>query len=284
LLLSSLLRMPRANLRLEEPFEEDISDSSPYLGVYSTSGSSPASFTDGSTISTATPSRPSFPPGFDVPHITQSLSRKKSLGSLNSPSSPTLHKFVRAPSLSRSQTLPRIFQLEKKPRRRQSELDGLEVSNESIEKIRRWIIGIAIGALNILILPVVSEGWISVDFDVDDGPVIDGIYPSSILLPSESENMSVKFHGFHLITLALIHESNSAFCSLPDSLQFDQGSQSHSFRVREQLKTVHTDKRPTTHDGFIYGYSHFTQKRNASSKRGYEQVISFFIFQSKLGI
>lgn len=234
--------MQRANLRLEEPFEEDISDSSPYLGVYSTSGSSAVSFTDGSTISTATPSRPSFPPGFDVPHIAQNLSRKKSLGNLNSPSSPTLNKFVRLPSLSRSQTLPRLFQLEKKPRRRQSEFDGLEVSKEAIERMRRWIIGIAI-----------------VDFDVDDGPVIEGIYPPSILLPAESENI--------------------AFSSFPDSLQFDQGSQSHSFRIREQLKTVHTDKRPPTNDGFIYGYSYFTQKRDATSKRGYEQRSTVILTQ-----
>ena len=40
-------------------------------------------------------------------------------------------------------------------------------------------------------LPILSERWISVDFDVDDGPVIEGIYPPSILLPAESENMFV---------------------------------------------------------------------------------------------
>ena len=143
--------MPKTNLRLEEPFEEDISDGSPYLGVYSTSASSAASFTDGSTISTATPSRPSFPLGFSVPHIPQNLSRKKSLGGLNSPSSPALSKFARPPSLTRSQTLPRLFQLERKPRHRQSELDGLEVSDDAIERMRRWIIGIAIGARNSLV-------------------------------------------------------------------------------------------------------------------------------------
>lgn len=141
-------RMPKPNLKLEEPLEEDISDSSPYLSVYSTS--SAASSTEGSTISTATPSRPSFPPGFDLPHIPHNLSRKKSLGSLNSPSSPTLNKFPRhpslpRPSLPRSHTLPRLFQFESKFRRRQSELDALEVSKETIEKVRRWIIGIAIG-------------------------------------------------------------------------------------------------------------------------------------------
>lgn len=117
-----------------------------------------------------------------------------------------------------------------------------------------------------------SQCRISVDFDVDDGPVIEGIYPPSILLPAESENMSVIFCCPYLVILALIRELNSAFSSFPDSLQFDQGSQSHSFRIREQLKIVHTDKRPPTNDGFIYGYSYFTQKRDATSKRGYEQV------------
>jgi hypothetical protein len=184
--------MPKATLRLEEPFEEDISDSSPYIGFYSTPGSSAASFTDDSTISTATPSRPSFPLGFHVPQVSQRLSRKTSLGHLDSPPSPTFNKLIRPASLPRSQTLPRIFQLEKKPRRRQSELDGLELSKVAIERMRRWIIGIAIGAYNTSHYTFADDGWISVDFDVDDGPVIDGIYPPSILLPAESENMFVK--------------------------------------------------------------------------------------------
>ena len=149
--------------------------------------------------------------------------------------------------------------------------------------MRRWIIGIAIGVQHTFIppQPFVSKSYIQVDFDVDDGPIIEGIYPPSLLLPAESENMSVQFQC-HLGTLALMCTSwNSAFCSFPDSLQFDQGSQSHSFRIREQLKAVHTDKRPSTKDGFIYGYSHFTQKRDAASKRGYEQVGSLSLKKSK---
>jgi len=66
----------------------------------------------------------------------------------------------------------------------------------------------------------------------------------------------------------------SAFSAFPDSPQFDQGSQVHSFRIREQLQslaTEHSERLPTK-DGFIYGYSHFTQKKDPSSKRGYCQV------------
>lgn len=62
-----------------------------------------------------------------------------------------------------------------------------------------------------------------------------------------------------------------AFAAFPDSPQFEQGEQWHSFRVREQL-TSENNKRPATKDGYIYGFSHFTQKRDESSKRGYRQV------------
>lgn len=37
-----------------------------------------------------------------------------------------------------------------------------------------------------------------VEFDVDDGPVVDGIYPPLILLPNEAENMSVNFCRLHI--------------------------------------------------------------------------------------
>lgn len=65
---------------------------------------------------------------------------------------------------------------------------------------------------------------------------------------------------------------NRAFCALPDSVQFDQGSQTHSFRIREQLTALSSDKRPPKKDGHIYGFSHFIQRRDPSSKRGYQQV------------
>lgn len=62
-----------------------------------------------------------------------------------------------------------------------------------------------------------------------------------------------------------------AFAAFPDSPQFEQGEQCHSFRVREQLPSEYGN-RPPTKDGYIYGFSHFTQKRDESSKRGYRQV------------
>ncbi|KAH9481785.1 Protein DENND6B [Psilocybe cubensis] len=128
------------------------------------------------------------------------------------------------------------------PRKMHTELQALslDVDSAAVVKMRRWILGIAI-----------------VEFDLDTGPVVDGVYPPLALLPAEAENI--------------------AFCALPDSLQFDQGSQTHSFRVRAQARNKPEDTTnpdsypPTTLDGFIYGFSHFVQRRDASAKRGYHQ-------------
>ncbi|KAJ7268648.1 hypothetical protein B0H12DRAFT_1095877 [Mycena haematopus] len=116
--------------------------------------------------------------------------------------------------------------------RRNADIDALAVEPDVLVRIRRWILGVAI-----------------VDFDVDDGPVITGIYPPLVISPAEAENI--------------------AFSAFPDSPQFEDGSQDHSFRIR-QSSTL-PDDRPVSKDGFIYGFAHFTQRKDASSKRGYEQ-------------
>ncbi|KAJ7650783.1 hypothetical protein FB45DRAFT_888787 [Roridomyces roridus] len=160
------------------------------------------------------------------------LTRKKSLDSqpLPSPTRPD-----RPRGLSRSQTLSRIHpNLETKCRRKNSELDALVVDPDVLVRIRRWILGVAI-----------------VDFDVDDGPVITGIYPSLVVFPSEAENI--------------------AFSAFPDSPQFEDGTQHHFFRIREQPTSLLGDRRPASKDGFIYGFAHFTQRKDASSRRGFEQ-------------
>jgi hypothetical protein len=41
----------------------------------------------------------------------------------------------------------------------------------------------------------------------------------------------------------------SAFSAFPDSFQFDQGSQNHSFRIREELKDLANERRPPSVDG-----------------------------------
>lgn len=102
---------------------------------------------------------------------------------------------------------------------------------------------------------------------------------------------------------------HSAFSSFPDSPQFEQGSQIHSFRMRirglgwsrssssaggngvgatteasgvnnntrEMQDGTSTKDTRQDDDEFIYGFSYFTQKRVEGSRRGYEQVCCFVL-------
>ncbi|KAL0065222.1 hypothetical protein AAF712_007733 [Marasmius tenuissimus] len=169
---------------------------------------------------------------------TRSPTRQSSLGPLASPSSPDLPKDANAgsrPGLTRSLTLPKVSASESnlnsnagRSSRIRTEVEMLSLDPVVLENIRRWVLGIAI-----------------VEFDLDHGPVLAAVFPDLDLTPEES--------------------SNIAFSAFPDSLQFDQGSQNHSFRIRE------ANSRPGSLDSFLYGFSHFTQRRDSQSKRGYEQ-------------
>ncbi|KAJ7163926.1 hypothetical protein C8R43DRAFT_989186 [Mycena crocata] len=154
--------------------------------------------------------------------------------SLDSQPLPSPAKDKRPRGLSRSHTLPRVTQLETKSRRKNSEVDALVVEPDILVRIRQWILGVAI-----------------VDFDVDDGPVISGIYPPLLVFPAEAENI--------------------AFSAFPDSPQFEDGSQDHSFRIREHPISLPSDRRPAPKDGYMYGFAHFTQRKDSASKRGYQQ-------------
>ena len=69
-----------------------------------------------------------------------------------------------------------------------------------------------------------------------------------------------------------------AFSSFPDAPQTQEGSQIHSFRIRlvtdpiEDKAQRSDPDRPRSDDGFVYGFSYFTQRKDPSSKRGYQQV------------
>ncbi|KAL0577978.1 hypothetical protein V5O48_004015 [Marasmius crinis-equi] len=166
---------------------------------------------------------------------SKSPNRQSSLGQLASPSSPNLSNEREDGhlGLTRSMTLPKVSASEsnlnsRRPSKTRADIDALQVDFVVQENIRRWILGIAI-----------------VEFDLDHGPVLEAVFPPLDLSPEES--------------------SNIAFSAFPDSLQFDQGSQNHSFRIREP------NHRPGSLDGFLYGFSHFTQRRDSQSKRGYDQ-------------
>ncbi|KAL1687077.1 hypothetical protein GGG16DRAFT_63060 [Schizophyllum commune] len=204
---------PKPDLRLDDIWDDDEID----VGTVRTSFS--LTNVASALVPDATP----------VKGARQQHSKRASLG-WGSPSSPSLLLGARKSSLSRSQTLPRTASVRS---RRPSILDSLSVDTTVADKMRRWILGIAV-----------------VNFDIDHGPVVDGIYPPLFLYPDEIENI--------------------AFSSFPDSAQFEQGAQAHSFRIRED-EAIGNEKRPPTIDGFIYGFAHFSQRKDASIKRGYQQ-------------
>ncbi|KAH8833955.1 hypothetical protein DL96DRAFT_1578924 [Flagelloscypha sp. PMI_526] len=163
----------------------------------------------------------------NIAHIGNTIS--------SSPSSPVLEVPRKQLNLPRSQSVPRSATFENKSRRRNSEVDVLSVEADVVTKLRRWIHAFAI-----------------VEFDLDVGPIVDGVYPGMYLFPSETENL--------------------AFSAFPDSSQFQEGSEDHSFRIRQEASTFPSaGKRPVSNDGFLYCYSHFTQRKDKTSKRGYHQ-------------
>ncbi|KAI0749536.1 hypothetical protein C8Q80DRAFT_1101293 [Daedaleopsis nitida] len=164
-------------------------------------------------------------------------------GQLKSPSSPTLvgKRLPSDPSLarrrlSRSKTLPRMPHMH----RTRLSLDGLAMGSDKVASLGRWVLGLA-----------------TVNFDLEVGPKITSIYPPLCLSHVEGQNI--------------------AFSSFPDSSQFEEGSQTHSFRIRQRDRVEGEERdtgapRPTTLDGFIYGFSCFTRTKDASCKRGYQQT------------
>ncbi|KAI0787907.1 hypothetical protein C8Q74DRAFT_1254742 [Fomes fomentarius] len=166
-------------------------------------------------------------------------------GHLTSPSSPNLTEkpLPHDPSLfrrrmSRSKTLPRMPHTAM--HRTRLSIDGLVMGPERVASLRRWILGL-----------------VTVNFDLEVGPKITSVYPPLCLSNSEAQNI--------------------AFSSFPDSSNFEEGSQTHSFRIRprEPVQGEEWDNgtpRPATVDGFIYGFSCFTRTKDASSERGYQQT------------
>ncbi|TFK75071.1 DUF1630-domain-containing protein [Pluteus cervinus] len=224
-----------------EPIEQDIGDQLSLLTLPAANGIT-TTFSS-NKYSTLVPSHVDL--SITTKNVT-SPSKIKQNRRLSSPSSPNLSSGFkilpplptgsRPPEISRSQTLPRYSSfnahLEAKPNKRCSEI-ALSLDPSVVDKMRRWVLAIGI-----------------VDFDLDEGPVLTAVFPPLQLSPSEAENIS--------------------FASFPDSLQFEQGSQTHSFRIREHPPPS-GPQRAQSKDGFLYGFSHFTQKRDENSKRGYMQ-------------
>lgn len=149
-------------------------------------------------------------------------------------------RLVGQKTVTRSRTLPHLAKSDT-ALHRSSELAGFEFERDKALRMSQWVLA-----------------FVVVNFDLDVGPVVCGVHPPLYLAPAEKENI--------------------AFSSFPDSLQFEQGSEVHSFRIQDlgtsQKRVVldHSNNRPDNIDGYLYGYSHFSQRRDNTSKRGYQQT------------
>jgi hypothetical protein len=113
---------------------------------------------------------------------------------LNLKIKPSLPSLANA-SLSRTRTLPL-----RSPKRSTSifpTLQGISFEVENVECLRRWVLGLAIGKLFcFLVGPYIlacSYVAFSVDFDLEQGPLLSCIFPMLPLYPFEAENMFALF-------------------------------------------------------------------------------------------
>ncbi|KIJ12789.1 hypothetical protein PAXINDRAFT_117738 [Paxillus involutus ATCC 200175] len=145
-------------------------------------------------------------------------------------------------TISRSKTLPQLASNASRHENGSTDINvpSFDFPQEKGLRMREWVLA-----------------FVFVQFDLDLGPVVRAVHPPMYLSPSERENI--------------------AFSSFPDSLQFEQGTEVHSFRIRvypkssEEVLSDHLEQRPQPLDGFLYGFSHFCQKKDPTSKRGYRQ-------------
>ncbi|KAH7105578.1 hypothetical protein BKA62DRAFT_754732 [Auriculariales sp. MPI-PUGE-AT-0066] len=88
-----------------------------------------------------------------------------------------------------------------------------------------------------------------VDFDIDTGPCIKELYPPVSLDSGLAQNI--------------------AFSAFPDASATEAFSEVHSFRIRYVSGSV--PEHAGSQDGFLNGFSHFTQRRDQQIRRGYFQ-------------
>lgn len=136
---------PKLDLRLSEPITSEPEEEYD-IGEYTSIASGSTILTNRTTASGST-GGPTPVVIFTQPYHRQIETLSPPRMSFTSPSSPDLSKVKvdRPRGLSRSNTLPRLFQPEQKARRKSSDIDDLVVDSEVVAKIRRWILGITIG-------------------------------------------------------------------------------------------------------------------------------------------
>ena len=134
-----------SQLNLEPPVdEEDIGDLSPYLSLPSTTSSRASSRASLATIysSNCSTTSPGFTKDDELDHPSSSGTPRNQSSDFHL--TPSNDSYSLTTSVSRFQDLPPV-QKDSSPRPLCKEIDALEVDPVSVVKIRRWILGIAVG-------------------------------------------------------------------------------------------------------------------------------------------
>ncbi|GAA5877787.1 hypothetical protein JCM16303_000237 [Sporobolomyces ruberrimus] len=131
------------------------------------------------------------------------------------------------------------------------------LQDETLEKLRRWIIG-----------------FVLVDFDIDTGPNLDNNYPHFSLPPSVQ----------HQLAFSSLPEGD-----LPPSVTIDEQGYSYSWRIpypeeaeleklerekgkgKERYLRLPKPREGEETDGGLYGYVWFSQEQNTTLRRNYSQ-------------
>lgn len=94
-------------------------------------------------------------------------------------------------SVSRTRTLP--LRSPKRSPTIMPTLQGVTFDVENLNRLRRWVLGLAIGNCCSLLQPcnLCAYSLISVDFDLEQGPSLTCVFPPFPLYPFEAENMFV---------------------------------------------------------------------------------------------
>lgn len=188
---------------------------------------------------------------------------------------PVLHQRT----LARSNTLPRRVQ--NASWHGSTDTTAFDFPDGKVLNMRQWMLGFVVGESSVFPCPSSKEN--------------NYMQSTSILILVPLYGLCIPPCIYRLLKkrICLLHRylrclneliySQSAFSAFPDSLQFDQGTEVHSFRIRVYPSSSNepcggTLKPPEPLDGFMYGYSYFSQTRDSSSKRGYKQVMEFLSY------
>lgn len=107
------------------------------------------------------------------------------------------------PMLESNQNDPSAAPQSKEPRKLQVEMCSLTMDPTAVMRVRRWLLAFAVGVYVFFCSCFWPTKVSPVEFDIDTGPTVDGLYPPLTLHPAEAETLYqlYQFYSNELLTL-----------------------------------------------------------------------------------